>query len=98
MHRKDSGLSLSVLGEYLGRADGLLENYGFIWPKELLPEDVKRSRIITWGYDSSVFKFSGASQASIFGHAENLISDLVRLREERAEVKRRILLDIELQE
>lgn len=89
--KKIRGLSLSILDDYLGSADGLLENDEFIWPKELLPEDVKRSRIITWGYDSSVVKFSGASQASIFGHAENLISDLVRLREERAEVKRRIL-------
>lgn len=45
-----------------------------------------RSRIITWGYDSSVVKLDGASQASIFGQAEELISDLKGLREEQTEV------------
>ena len=53
----------------------------FCWPKELLPEDLKNSRVITWGYDASIAKFfQQASQESIFGHAGTLLDDLARLR------------------
>jgi protein SERAC1 len=51
------------------------------WPRDLLKNDVKNSRVITWGYDASVANaFSYASKESIFGHAETLLSDLARLR------------------
>lgn len=43
--------------------------------------DVDFARIFTWGYDSKVAKLhSYPSQEGIFGHSENLLSDLVRLR------------------
>jgi hypothetical protein len=51
------------------------------WPRDLLKDDVKNIRIITWGYDASVANaFTYASKESIFGHADTLLSDLARLR------------------
>jgi len=54
---------------------------GVFWPRHILSEDMKQIRIITWGYDSSVVRvFAGSSQASIFGHAENLLADIASQR------------------
>jgi protein SERAC1 len=51
------------------------------WPRDLLKDDVKNARVITWGYDASVANaFAYASKESIFGHADTLLSDLARLR------------------
>jgi protein SERAC1 len=51
------------------------------WPQDLLKDDVKNSRVITWGYDASVANvFAYASKESIFGHANTLLSDLARFR------------------
>jgi hypothetical protein len=58
------------------------------WPRDLLKHDVKNIRVITWGYDSSVVKaFAGSSQASIFGHAEALLTDISSRRLRQGEVK-----------
>jgi hypothetical protein len=54
---------------------------GIYWPKDFLPTAVPNARIIAWGYDSSVVRAIGpSSEASIFGHAENLLTDLCALR------------------
>ncbi|KEF52071.1 uncharacterized protein A1O9_12061, partial [Exophiala aquamarina CBS 119918] len=51
------------------------------WPRDLLQDDLKNARIVTWGYDASFANaFTYASQESIFGHAETLLNDLARLR------------------
>lgn len=51
------------------------------WPRDLLKEDMKNVRIITWGYDANIANaFTFASKESIFGHADTLLSDLARLR------------------
>ena len=51
------------------------------WPRDLLKDDVKNARVITWGYDASVANaFAYASKESIFGHADTLLNDLARLR------------------
>jgi hypothetical protein len=51
------------------------------WPRDLLKDDVKNARVITWGYDANVANaFSYASKESIFGHADTLLNDLARLR------------------
>ena len=58
------------------------------WPRDLLKTEpkLKHTRLITWGYDSSVAKLSDfSSQSSIFGHAENLLSDVARKRQEDEE-------------
>ncbi|KAG9518626.1 hypothetical protein KCU93_g8357, partial [Aureobasidium melanogenum] len=51
------------------------------WPRDLLPEDIKDARILTFGYDAQVAGFfSKASQASIFAHAEKLLDNLKNCR------------------
>ncbi|KAF6229944.1 hypothetical protein HO133_004281 [Letharia lupina] len=51
------------------------------WPRDLLKEDIDRVRIMSWAYDSGVAHFlKSASQVSIFGHGESLLSDLAEQR------------------
>ena len=51
------------------------------WPRDLLPKAFPQARIVTWGYDVQIEGFlTATSQASIYHHAENLLSDLVMLR------------------
>ena len=55
------------------------------WPRDLLPKAFPQARIVTWGYDVQIEGFlAAASQASIYHHAENLLSDLVMLRKSDA--------------
>ena len=55
------------------------------WPRDLLPRAFPQARIATWGYDVQIEGFSTAtSQASLFHHSENLLSDLVMLRKSDA--------------
>ena len=64
------------------------------WPRDLLKTEakLKYTRLITWGYDSSVAKLTEfSSQSSVFGHAENLLSDVSRKREEDEEETRPII-------
>ncbi|KAL9092274.1 MAG: hypothetical protein Q9165_004448 [Trypethelium subeluteriae] len=58
------------------------------WPQHLLPEVFPQARIVTWGYDVQIEQLlNPASRASLFHHAENLLSDLMMLR--KTEVERR---------
>ncbi|KAL2044714.1 hypothetical protein N7G274_002488 [Stereocaulon virgatum] len=51
------------------------------WPQDLLPQTFPQARILAWGYDVQVEELlSSSSQASIFHHAETLLSDLVARR------------------
>lgn len=51
------------------------------WPKDLLAKAIPQARIVTWGYDVQVEQmFSSASQATIFHHAQALLSDLIMTR------------------
>ena len=51
------------------------------WPRDLLPRVFPQARIITWGYGVQIEKmFASASQATIFHHAQTLLSDLAMLR------------------
>lgn len=62
------------------------------WPRDLLNLDVPEARILTWGYDSSVARtLEFASQSSLFGHAENLLTDLVNKRRGASEKTRPII-------
>ncbi|KAI1154522.1 hypothetical protein F4825DRAFT_170513 [Nemania diffusa] len=54
---------------------------GIFWPHDLLKDDLKNTRVITWGYDANIANaFQYASKESLFGHATTLLSDLARLR------------------
>lgn len=55
------------------------------WPRDLLPKAFPQARIVTWGYDVQIEQFlTATSQASIFHHAETLLSDLVMVRKSEA--------------
>lgn len=54
------------------------------WPRDLLGQDMKSARVISWGYDANVANLlSAASQASIFGHAQTLLEDLAGVRKDK---------------
>ena len=62
---------------------------GICWPRDLLKDDLDNVRIMSWGYDSGIAHlWKSTSQASVFGHAETLLSDLANLRLTRQEVCR----------
>jgi protein SERAC1 len=55
------------------------------WPKTLLPDDVPKARILTFGYNASIVHFWGylvPSESRIFNHADDLIASLVGLRDQ----------------
>lgn len=57
------------------------------WPRDLLKIDLDNVRIMSWAYDAQIANLKGsASQASVFGNAETLLSDLSNERLESAEV------------
>jgi hypothetical protein len=60
-----------------GRDIGWTKAKTLFWPEELLPQDVRQSRIYTWGYDVDINHiFSSAGQATTFQHAQSLLLDL----------------------
>ena len=55
--------------------------FEIFWPRDLLPRRFPHFRIFTWGYDVDIdHAFSGASTATVFQHAANLLSDLSDIR------------------
>jgi len=71
------GLTGSALNTWLD------PNTGVHWPSTLLHEEIPDARILAFGYDADVMGFwNPASQNCIGNHAENLLGDLVRIRDE----------------
>ena len=78
---KDSGTDLVFVHGLRGSRLKTWSSGDVCWPRDLLKDDMKNARVITWGYDASVANaFAYASKESIFGHADTLLSDLARLR------------------
>jgi hypothetical protein len=52
------------------------------WPRDLLPTDCPKARILTWGYDTNVIKGIAAptNKSNIFAHAKDLLYALDRGR------------------
>ena len=59
----------------------LAKNNNFFWPQNI-PEVCTRARVMTFGYDSDVTKFSGggANQNTFYDHAGDLLGALVSKR------------------
>ena len=77
------GVDLIFVHGLRGRRFGTWTKGNVCWPRDLLTreEDLRGTRIITWGYDAKIAQlFHQTSQESIFGHAETLLSDLARHR------------------
>ncbi|KAI1127661.1 hypothetical protein F5Y10DRAFT_265938 [Nemania abortiva] len=52
------------------------------WPRDLLKEDLKNVRVVTWGYGTNIANASTyGNEESLFGHATALLNDLARLRQ-----------------
>jgi hypothetical protein len=63
--------------------DGEISSIDFVyWPKDLLPVDCPKSRIMTWGYDTVITKgIAGpTNKSNIFAHAKDLLYALDRER------------------
>lgn len=55
--------------------------HGVFWPRDLLPKIFPQARITTWGYDVQLgTMISSKCNATIFHHAQTLLSDLAMLR------------------
>jgi len=54
------------------------ESSEVFWPSDLLPDDCRNARILTWGYDSKVTNFfaGAANQSNITAYARNLLQAL----------------------
>lgn len=66
---------------------------GVYWLRDLLPNDIPQSRIMSYGYNVNVFDRGGhgVNQQSVYDHARALISDLV-LKRQLTETERRPIL------
>jgi hypothetical protein len=61
----------------------LHERSDIYWPKDLLPHDIKDTRVMTFGYDVDVVKFSKhAAQDSLSGYAADLLGSLAHERQD----------------
>lgn len=52
------------------------------WPADLLPKDCPNSRILMFGYDSKITKYTAGAinENSIFSHSKDLLFALARQR------------------
>ncbi|KAL6712927.1 hypothetical protein ACLMJK_009482 [Lecanora helva] len=49
---------------------------GVNWLKDLLPKQIPRARIVTWGYDVNTHSSSELSKQYLYDHGRQLVSDL----------------------
>jgi hypothetical protein len=53
---------------------------GVNWLTDLLPSDIPRARIYSWGYEAKTHSASLIKNQTLYDHARNLVSDLCRER------------------
>jgi hypothetical protein len=58
---------------------------GTLWPKDLLPSRIKRTRMMLFEYDSNVA--FDASETDLRGHATSLLESVQGVREETVSVR-----------
>ncbi|KAL2071839.1 hypothetical protein VTL71DRAFT_13074 [Oculimacula yallundae] len=64
-----------------GRESSWTSEYNKFWPKTLLPTDLPKARIFSWGYDSKIIHFwGGPSQSRLSDHSSKLLDDLANMR------------------
>jgi hypothetical protein len=49
---------------------------GVHWLRDLLPHNMPRARILSWGYDANTHSGSRVSCEYLYNHAQTLVSDL----------------------
>ncbi|SPO04650.1 uncharacterized protein DNG_07335 [Cephalotrichum gorgonifer] len=67
---------------------------GTYWPTDMLPKDLPRSRILSFGYDADVTKLIGAvGQGTLRSHALTLLAEISALRStEKNSVGRKVFI------
>lgn len=52
------------------------------WPADFLPADIPNSRVVTYGYDSTIIHFFGGatSQNTVYQHAKDMLFKFGELR------------------
>ncbi|KAK2875584.1 hypothetical protein FQN49_001589 [Arthroderma sp. PD_2] len=59
------------------------EKDGILWPKDILPKDLGRARILSWGYSAKVLDFWQISgKHGLNEHSEQLVADMADKRDE----------------
>ena len=61
------------------------------WPRDLLPKQIPRARILTYGYETDVASSHYLTQRTLYGHAKDLICELVSFREKENALDRPIV-------
>lgn len=61
------------------------------WPKILLPSELAKASILTYGYDAYVVRKSGTSSNRLIDHAANLLNDLTTDRASRSASSRPLI-------
>ncbi|KAF3029576.1 hypothetical protein E8E12_000791 [Didymella heteroderae] len=64
---------------------------GVHWLRDLLPHDLPRARVLSWGYDANTHSGSRVSCEYLFDHARTLVSDLC-LERQLTETSRRPII------
>jgi hypothetical protein len=64
-----------------GHRENTWTKHNFFWPKAILPSDVPKARIWSWGYDADILHFwKKRSKPGLNGHSQQLCSDLAGVR------------------
>ncbi|KAF3031307.1 hypothetical protein E8E12_000040, partial [Didymella heteroderae] len=64
---------------------------GVHWLRDLLPHDLARARVLSWGYDANTYSGSRVSCEYLYNHAQTLVSDLC-LERQLTETSRRPII------
>lgn len=60
---------------------GARNDQGIFWPRDLLAKDMENTRILSFGYDTDIIRFtSQPSQNTIKDHANNLLGAMTGQR------------------
>ncbi|KAM5479541.1 hypothetical protein McanCB56680_005469 [Microsporum canis] len=80
---KDANLDIVFVHGLHGDRVDTWTKYGIFWPRDLLPDDVRQARVLSWGYSADIAHFwQKTTNTELNDHAKNLCSDLSGLREQ----------------
>ncbi|KAM5445401.1 hypothetical protein MaudCBS49596_007544 [Microsporum audouinii] len=82
---KDANLDIVFVHDLHGDRVDTWTKYGIFWPRDLLPDDVRQARVLSWGYSADIAHFwQKTTNTELNDHAKNLCSDHSGLREQSA--------------
>ena len=74
----DATIDICFVHGLTGDRDGTWTVHGHSapWPKTLLPRNLEKARILTYGYDAYIVQKGTAGSSLLIDHANNLLRDL----------------------